>query len=91
MVEFDGKDMFKACLVSQLNGNPTLSKDRLTQVRNRVYFRRDERALVKGVSISFGIGSDCGVLFESNSMPPSECAIRKGFSQSKRQGVSCGT
>ena len=28
VVELDGKDMFKSCLVSQLNGNPTLSKDR---------------------------------------------------------------
>ena len=39
VVELDGKDMFKSCLVSQLNGNPTLSKDMLTRVRNGVYFR----------------------------------------------------
>ena len=39
VMDLDGKDMFKACLVSQLNGNLTLSKDRLTTVRNGVYFR----------------------------------------------------
>ena len=80
VVELDGKDMFKSCLVTQLNGNPTLSKDRLTRVRNGVYFRRDERASKKGASIGFGIGSDCGVLFESNSIPVVERATRKGVS-----------
>ena len=40
--ELNGKDMYKSCLVSQLNGNLTLSKDRLTKVRNGVYFNRDE-------------------------------------------------
>lgn len=34
MVDLDGNDMFKACLVSQLNGNPTSSKHRLRKVRN---------------------------------------------------------
>ena len=56
MVEIHGKDMFKYFLVSRLNGNPTLSKDRLTRVRNGVYFRRDERDSKKGASIGFGIG-----------------------------------
>ena len=31
VVDIDGKDMFKACLVSHLNGNLTLSKYRLTK------------------------------------------------------------
>ena len=43
VAELDGKDIYKYCLVSQLNGNPTLSKDRLTKVRNGVYFKQDER------------------------------------------------
>ena len=53
VVELDGKDMYKYCVVSQLNGNPTLSKDRLTKVRNGVYFRRDEYAPKKGVANHF--------------------------------------
>ena len=91
VVELDGKDMFKFCLVSHLNGNATLSKDRLIRVRNGVYFRRDERASKKGASIGFGIGLDCGVLFERNSIPADEHATRKGVSQSTKEGVSCGT
>ena len=39
VVELDGKYMYKYCLVSKLNGNLTLSKDRLTKVRNGVYLR----------------------------------------------------
>jgi len=91
VVDIDGKDMFKSCLVSQLNGNLTLSKDRLTKARNGVYFRQDGKAPQKGVSIGFGIGSDCGVLFESNSISTTERTGRKGVPQSTKQGISCGT
>lgn len=63
----------------------------MTKVRKGVYFRRYERASVKGVSIIFGIGLDCRVLFERNSILPSERATRKDVSRSTRQGVSCGT
>jgi len=78
VVDLDGKDMFKACLVSEMNGNLTLSKDWLTKVRNGIYFRRDGKAPQKGVSIGFGIGSYCGVLFERNLIPPTERTARKG-------------
>ena len=91
MVELDGNDMYKCCLVSQLNGNPTLSKYRLTKLRNGVYFRRDERAPKKGVVIGFGIGLDCVVLLESESIVVAERTRRKGVSQSTKHGVSCGT
>ena len=91
VVELDGKDMYKSCLVSQLNGNPTLSKDRLTKVRNGVYFRRDERAPKKGVAIGFGIGSYYVVLFERNSITIVERTKRKSVSQSTKHDVSSGT
>ena len=91
VVELDGKDMCKYCLVSQLNGNPTLSKDRLNKVRNGVYFRRDERAPQKGVAIGFGIGSDCAVFFESEYIVVAEHTRRKGVYQSTKRGVFCGT
>ena len=91
VVELDGKDMYKSCLVSQLNGNSTLSKNRLTKVRNGVYFRRDERAPKKGVAIGSGIGSNCAVLFESNSIVVSERTTRKDVSQSTKHDISSGT
>ena len=74
-----------------MNGNPTLSKDRLTKVRNGVYFSRDERAPKKGVPIGFGIGSDCVVLFEREFIAVVEHTTRKGVSQSTKHDVSYGT
>ena len=91
VVELDGKDMYKYCLVSQLNGNLKLSKDILTKVRNGVYFRRYESPPKKGVAIGFGIGSDCTMLFESEDIVVAERTTRKGVSQSTKHGVSCGT
>ncbi|KAL3692992.1 hypothetical protein R1sor_006643 [Riccia sorocarpa] len=38
MVSYDGHSMYKATLVSQLVGNPTLSKDRLTRIKQSIYF-----------------------------------------------------
>ena len=60
-------------------------------MRNGVYFRRDERAPKKGVAIGFGIGSDCAMLFESESIALAERNTRKGVSQSTKHGVSSGT
>ena len=91
MVELDGKDMYKSCLVSQLNANPTLSKYILTKVRNGVYFRQDERAPEKAVAIGFGIGSDCAVLFESESIAIAGCTTRQGVSQSTKHNIYSGT
>jgi len=90
LVELNGKDIYTSYLVIHLNGNLTLSKDRLTKVRNGVYFRRDERAPKKGASIGFVFGSDCVVLFESKSICVVGCATRKGVSRSTKQGVSFG-
>jgi hypothetical protein len=52
--------------VSELNGNPYLSKDRLTRVRNSIYFNNAEDYLSAASSNSMmllGLGSDCGVFF----------------------------
>jgi hypothetical protein len=37
-VSMSGKTIFKSTLMNELNGNPFLSKDRLTRIRNFVYF-----------------------------------------------------
>lgn len=38
MVEYDGRQIFKATLVSQLSANLFLSKDKVTQVKKSIYF-----------------------------------------------------
>jgi hypothetical protein len=56
--------IFKSTLVSQFNGNPFLSKDKLTRVRNSIYFNNaNEYLSVANLETTYllGLGSDCGV------------------------------
>jgi hypothetical protein len=60
------KIVYKSTLVNELNGNPFLSKDRLTHICNSVYFNNSENYLSTATSNStclLGLGSDCGVFF----------------------------
>ena len=69
-VECSGKVIFKSMLVFRLNGNPFLSKDRLIQIRNSIYFNNGEDYLnVANLSSSclLSLGSDCGVNFVQKS------------------------
>ena len=66
IVTYEGHTIYKSTLVSQLNGNPFLSKDRLTRVRNSIYFNNADDYIAASSSISsmmLGLGSDCGVFF----------------------------
>jgi hypothetical protein len=66
LVEFEGMKLYKSTLVSQLNGNPFLSKDRLTRVKNSVYFNNASSYLSTAECITtclLGLGMDCGVYF----------------------------
>ncbi|KAL3687374.1 hypothetical protein R1sor_013683 [Riccia sorocarpa] len=67
MVSYDGHSIYKATLVSQLVGNPTLSKDRLTRIKQAIYFNGvKQKARVDGVPVCIlDIGSDCAVFFKS--------------------------
>ncbi|KAL3695582.1 hypothetical protein R1sor_009658 [Riccia sorocarpa] len=67
MIVYDGHSIYKATLVSQLVGNPTLSKDRLTRIKQSIYFNGvKQRPRVDGVLVCIlDIGSDCAVLFDS--------------------------
>ncbi|KAL3687718.1 hypothetical protein R1sor_014027 [Riccia sorocarpa] len=67
MVSYDGHSIYKATLVSQLVGNPTLSKDRLTMIKQSIYFNGvKQKPRVDGVPVCIlDIGSDCVVFFKS--------------------------
>ena len=65
-VAFSGHTIYKSTLASQLNGNPFLSKDRLTRVKNSMYFNNHDDYLSAAASSNtclLGIESDCGVYF----------------------------
>lgn len=66
VVEYMGRTIFKSILLSKLNGNPFLSKDHLTRIKNSVYFNNAEEymsAAKSSTTCLLGLGSDCRVLF----------------------------
>lgn len=106
VVEFGGCQIFKSTLVSQLNGNPFLSKDRLTRVRNSIYFNNSEDYISAASSSNkclLGLGSDCGVFFlQRNTLTKSSTVksalkrkrgrqVRNGVPSSILEGVDEGT
>ncbi|KAL3685965.1 hypothetical protein R1sor_003987 [Riccia sorocarpa] len=66
MVSHEGHLVYKASLVSLLVGNPTLSKDRLSRIKQTVFFNGVKPKLrVPGVPVVIlDVGSDCAALFD---------------------------
>ncbi|KAL2620428.1 hypothetical protein R1flu_000633 [Riccia fluitans] len=66
MVSYEGHEMYKASLVNLLVGNPTLSKDRLTRIKQSVYFNGVKpKPRVDGVPVCImDVGSDYAVMFD---------------------------
>jgi hypothetical protein len=91
-IEYDGKVMFKSTLVAELNGNPFLSKDRLTRVRNSVYFNNADDYISAANSENtclLGLGSDCAVYFVTNTAGGQSSTARaaKKRTRSRRVGA----
>ncbi|KAL3692285.1 hypothetical protein R1sor_005936 [Riccia sorocarpa] len=85
MVSYEGHQMYKASLVSLLVGNPTLSKDRLTQIKKSVYFNGVKpKPRVKGIPVCImDVGSDCGVLFDTPDVLISNRSVEVDRAKSK--------
>ena len=63
--------MFKSTLIVEFNGNPFLSKDRLTQVRNSVYFNNTNDYISAANSENtclLRLGLDCAMYFVTNNV-----------------------
>lgn len=72
-VNFEGKTLHKSHLVRQLVENPHLSKDRLTRVKQGLYFsaKVDKPRIREGEATMFiTVGSDIGVVFYKPKPPP---------------------
>ncbi|MCO5580406.1 hypothetical protein L7F22_034272 [Adiantum nelumboides] len=74
-VEIDGKKLCKSTLVSQLNGNLTFSKDRLTKVKTGVYDTFDKKAKVSSKNMSYTISLTHWYLLLLNKHPVTTKAI----------------
>ena len=83
------KQVYKSTLVSDLNGNPTLSKDQLTRVRSASYFSLEEKVIDRGGSW-LGIGSDCAIFFETHGVEENAQCKRKGKPNKTSHGVQKG-
>jgi hypothetical protein len=85
-VSMSGKVVYKSTLVNELNGNPFLSKDRLTRIRNSIYFNNSEDYLSTATSNStclLGLGSDCGVFFVESQSHTMGSAAKAAKSRSR--------
>jgi hypothetical protein len=106
-VEYNGSIIYKSILVSQLNGNLFLSKDRLTRVHNSIYFNNSEdyvNAASSSNTCLLGLWSDCAVYFvqRSSTLKSSTAkvaktraakrkALRKGTPANIQEGVDKGS
>ena len=66
IVTYDGKGIYKATLVSQLNASPFLSKNRLTRVENSFFFNNAHTYMLvaeSSHSCLLGLGADCAIFF----------------------------
>lgn len=69
VVTFQGHCIYKSTLISQMNGNPYVSKDRLTRMKNSIYFNNSDDYLAAAsstTSMLLGLGSDVGVYFKDS-------------------------
>ncbi|KAL3687178.1 hypothetical protein R1sor_013487 [Riccia sorocarpa] len=92
MVSYDGHSIYKTTLVSQLVGNPTLSKDRLTRIKQSIYFNGvKQKPRVDGVPVCIlDIGSDCAVFFKSENTRRSTMSNRRRTANSLSNEVFIG-
>ena len=90
VVEYGGHTIFKSTLVSQLNGNLFLSKDRLTRVKNSIYFNNhDDYVTAANCSSTclLGLRLDCGIYFVQRSSTARTSAMKAVRKRKK----GCGT
>ena len=66
-VEVRESRIFKSTFVSQLNGNPTLSKYRLTWIRASTLYVKPKLLTTMNHDIILNLGCDCGVCFLNTS------------------------
>lgn len=78
VVTFQGHSIYKSTFVSQLNGNPYLSKDKLTRMQNSIYFINSDDYLTAAsltTSMLLGLGFDLGVYFKDSRGPTTSSTV----------------
>lgn len=85
-VQYGGHNIYKSTLVSQLNANPFLSKDRLTRVKNSIYFNNSDDYISASSSTEtmlLGLGMDCEVYFMQRSTTRISSSVKTAVRRSR--------
>lgn len=88
-VRFESNVIYKSTLVSQLNVNPFLSKDRLTRVKSSVYFNNYEAYLSAAECANtclIGLGSDVGIFFVQRVSLTRSSSVKTALRRHKGKG-----
>lgn len=92
-VRFGENVIYKSTLVSQLNVNPFLSKDRLTKVKSSIYFNNSDAYLSAAACSStclVGLGSDIGVYFVQRTSTTLSSSVKAALRRNKGKGRGKG-
>jgi hypothetical protein len=87
------QEIYKSTLVSQLNGNPFLSKDRLIRVKNSINFINSEdylRAANCANTQLLRLGSDCAVFFVHRISTTQTSAVKAAEKCKRKQARKFG-
>lgn len=92
-VELEGHTIYKSTLVSQLNGNNFLSKDRLARVKHSIAFNNHDNCVDASLSAGTGllcIGSDCGVHFVQRSTTRLSSSVKSAAKRKRGRTSAAG-
>ena len=87
-IKSGGHRVFKSILVTQLNGNPFLSKDNLKKIRNSIFYNNSDdvlNATSSSTSCLLGIGLDSGVYFVQRSSTCISSTIKSAVHRSRKR------
>ena len=93
-VEYERNQLFKSTLVSQLNGNPFLSKGELIRKKNPIYFNNSEdclSAIFSSSTMFLGLDLDAGVYFLQRNNTTISSTVRVVAKQKKGRPSKNGT
>ena len=86
IVTYQGHSIYKSTLVFQLNENPFLSNDRLTWVRNSIFFSNNNNyltATLSSTTMLLGLGLNVGVYFKQRTSTMLTSAVKAAQKRTK--------
>ena len=94
VVEYQGHVIYKSTFISQMIATPFLSKDRLTRVKNSIYFKNSNDYIFATASADtclLGLGSDCTVYFVQRSTVCISSAVKAARKKTRSKQLRRGT